>query len=154
MDSIVLKPGKDKWLSVLFGSLILVAAGAWLVLKVDTDSVAILVAAVFFGACALLAFLMLLEKSHLEITNEGFKLRHFGRAYQYQWSECSEFRVWKIGLIEAVVFQTTNPDKRGLAWLDQKLSQCNDGLPDTYGLLAIELARIMNEHRQTAIANQ
>ena len=159
MESIVLKPGMLKWTLVLLVSLTFVVSGVWIAVKGDADIgdgdvKALLLSAAVFGGSAIAAALALLMNNRLEISGDSFSLRHLGRTYLYNWSECSEFRVWKMVIIEFVVFQTTNPKKRGLAWLDQKFARCNDGLPDTYGLPAKELTRLMNERRKAALSDQ
>lgn len=106
----------------------------------------------FFGACALLALLMLLPRAtYLEVREDGFAYRHLFRGKSYAWSEVGPFSTASLGSGSMVVFDRLGATPTRLARASAALAGANHGLPDTYGLDAGELALLMNRTRERAL---
>jgi len=128
-----------------------VIGGAWIIFRQEVDNLTGYMAVAFFGYTAIFSLWIMFSNQYLHIMDGGFSLRHLGRVYDYSWEDCKEFRVWRVVFVKFVVFNSTNPNRRGLALFDRYLSKCNDGLPDTYGLPAKNLAMLLNKYRTQAI---
>jgi hypothetical protein len=98
---------------------------------------------VFFGLCGLAAVSALLKRGSLRLTHEGFYVKHLGRgSFTSRWNECDRFRTWSAAVgVSFVSFDWTPASSRsGFGTL-----------PDTYGMKATELARLMQRRRDSAV---
>jgi hypothetical protein len=98
------------------------------------------------GFCAALGVIMLGPGAgSLRLDAEGFQVVHFFRTRSYRWSDVSEFGVRSFGQHgEVVAFNAAN--RRLNIW--EKINAAliggrNAYLPDTYGMTAEDLVRLM-----------
>ncbi len=111
----------------------------------------------FFGACLVVGLLLLVMPGTLALSPEGMRVRHLGQDWPLlAWDNCSDFTVWEPPAGPAlVVFTYSGPPLRwkpGMAVRGTKaLTGGNAALPDTYGLTAEELARLLERARRASL---
>ncbi len=112
------------------------------------------VSILFFGAGVIVFFLLLLPGSaYLKLDPAGFTVCSLFRAHSTRWYEVDSFEVGSIRKRKLVVFNFSNLH-RGHEFarkLSSAIGGYEGGLPDTYGLLAKELAALMNDWRQRGV---
>jgi len=100
-----------------------------------------LLVTVFFGLCLAAGLAQLWPgASYLKLTPKGFICRGLFRPWRLiPWESVNRFRAGDIGSGKTVVYDL--------------LAGPRHGLPDTYGLKADELAELMNDWRDRALAS-
>lgn len=148
-NPLVLRSSRRKWAGVLALSLAFTVAGMAMVAKHDALG---WLAAVFFGACSVVAAVMLIRPARLRITDREMVLDQWWRHYRYDFLRCGEFRVWRAGPGQSTV--TFDYDGRKLhthlVGVNRALGARSQSLPDTFGVRPSELAQLLNE-RRTAV---
>jgi hypothetical protein len=147
---VVLVPSRRKWLLVLGGCLVFVAAGLWMRHDVPVWG---WLAVAFFGVGALIAVLMLLPGAGgLRLDADGFEMTSLFRRHRSRWTEVSEFEVVRLppSLQKMVVFDDARTKDSALAKANRSLAGRTGGLPDNYSLSYEDLAAIMNAWRARA----
>jgi hypothetical protein len=136
-----------KWLRLL------VTAGAFLTLGVwvapSEPRVGGLLIASSGLAIVLCLIILLTNGADLALTQEGLTFKRFFRTRFVAWSNVQSFRPVRVGLVRSVGW-TYVPGFRGFEIerrLSAALTELEDGLPDTYGASAEDLARMLNELR-------
>jgi hypothetical protein len=109
--------------------------------------------AIFFGLGAAIFLLQLVPgASYLRLTSEGFVVCSlFRKTPVIRWSEVSDFRVAAVSGRKMVVYDWYAKPQRGVRTLNRALVGATDGLPDTYGMKAQELADFLNAKRLAAM---
>jgi hypothetical protein len=104
------------------------------------------------GGGVLYAYKTILGKPELRLDDGGFSLVHFGKAKRYSWSDIgTPFVVTTVNFNKFVQYslnQTTNTQRSS--------NSLNPGhkraLSDIYGVNVVELAKLLNDYREKAIA--
>lgn len=104
----------------------------------------------FFGVGALIALVALLPgSSYLELSAQGMTLRTLYRSWHLDWSEVSGFFVCRVAGRTMVCWDRSDggADARGVRALSRSLAGARAGLPDNYGLSAVQLAELLESWR-------
>lgn len=150
---VTLYRSRSKWWLVLlacaafvaigYGMISTHASGGWLVL-------------VFFSIGAIVAAISLLPgMGSLTLDGTGFTIVVlFRRRQQLRWQDAKDFESVVIPFTtqKTVAFDVRSLAGRALAKLSVVISGHDGALPDTYGLSADDLARLMAQWREQAIA--
>jgi hypothetical protein len=108
----------------------------------------------FFGACALVALVALIPgASHLQLDGDGMTIRSLFREWRLRWADVDHFFATSVSGRAMVCWNyaaDAAATPRG-ARLSLTLTGVEAGLPDTYGLSALDLADLLNRWRARAI---
>lgn len=143
--SLKLKPSLLKRLGLLAICSLFVTIGIFLV---EDNSFLAWSTIIFFGLGVLVFSIHLLpNSSYLILSHEGFEVRNLYRSYFTKWSEVKRFTVGTSGKTKMVQFNYSSGHKKQSKGklISRLLSGSEGGLPDTYGMKADQLARLMNE---------
>ena len=158
---ITLRVSRLKVLAMLAISLGFVAVGIFLIViaKGDPEAVIAGIASVlFFGACALVAAVMLVPGAgSLTLDAQGFEVCSLFRRNRVAWPHASRFTVATLSLPDGKK-PMVGYDHDGLTGAGADFSRNaigrNAALPDTYGLTVEELARLLAGWRERALAQR
>jgi hypothetical protein len=148
---VTLYPSRKKWLLVLAGSALFVVGSLWMI---EVRPWMGWTGLIFFGAAALLAAAAMLPGAGaLTLDREGFEAVNLFQGYRMRWQDVEGFQAARIPPApqKFVIFdlkQGTNP----LAKINAAIAGRNAALPDTYGLSADDLARLMAQWRERTTA--
>jgi hypothetical protein len=138
-----LYPSRTKWLLVVLGGGVLGSGGYLMV--ADGDRLGWLVLA-FFALVSIVGAMMLLPGAGgLTLDRDGFRATSLFRSFFSRWQDVSGFESVSIppSSQKLVVYDDINVTGRKIAQLNVAIAGHNAGLPDTYGLSAHDLARLM-----------
>jgi hypothetical protein len=144
-------PSPAKWLKLTLGSGLLTAIG--IAMMLDAASFGVFVTA-SFGVGTLLGLTMLLPGANsLRLDGEGFEItKFFFRRQRYNWLDVSDFAVWEMSRNRFVVFKAEKPRLGIYERISAAMTDGRNGyLPDTYGMVANDLAELMTNWRNSAI---
>ncbi len=159
---VTLRVSRLKMLTLFAGSLAFVVCGLFLIVFVKGGPEALvagIASVVFFGACAVIGAVMLLPGAgSLTLDARGFEVCSLFRRHRIAWPQASRFTVATLAL-------PGNNDRRMVGYDVDRLKGFgaefsrdtigrNAALPDTYRLSLEELARLMTEWRQRALAQR
>lgn len=139
-------PKRTQAILLLLVSSAFVAAGIFIVVEGDWKG---LICAGFFGLCALVGAVQLLPGSaFLKLTSEGLEYASLFRNHRIPWTAITEIGVCHIrasGLVvrKMVGFNFDPAFTVGARALSQSLSGFEGALPDTYGMKAEDLAKLL-----------
>jgi hypothetical protein len=139
---VTLHPSRIKWLLVLLAGGVL-AFGGYLMVS-DGDSRGWFVLA-FFAAVAIVAAIVLLPGAGgLTLDRNGFRATSLFRGFSARWEQVRGFESVSVppSWQKLVVYDDINLAGK-IAKLNVAIAGHNAGLPDTYGLSADDLARLM-----------
>lgn len=109
------------------------------------------VMAIFFGLCILVFGVQFFPGSaYLELNDDGFSVVHQFREKTYNWADIEEFSTHKFTGNKIVTwtytkaFQVQDSDRT----LANRVMKTEASLPDSYGMTAEDLAKMMNALRQ------
>ncbi len=107
----------------------------------------------FFGLCAIVFIIQLIPgASHLKLSEDGFSVRAlFRKSKSYSWSNVSDFRAVTASPGRKIVVFDSLGNSTTLRKMNRAVVGATDGLPDTYGMKAEELADLMNSCRSRAL---
>jgi hypothetical protein len=108
---------------------------------------------VFFGLAIPLAGVLLLRPnaSRIVLDRNGFETTQLFRSRRTLWNDAIGFQVFSLRGNPMVVFDDAKQKGRNLALLNTSLAGRNSGVPDTYGLAAEDLVRLMNQWRERTL---
>jgi hypothetical protein len=150
---LTLYPSRRKLLLVLlvcgvfavggFGMVTQAAPGGWFVLVVFALGTIIAAVALLPGAAS------------LKLDRDGFQTTSLFRRRRTLWQDVTGFEPASIppSMLKLVVYDDVNAAGRAVAGLNAAIAGRNAGLPDTYGLSAADLARLMTRWREQALAS-
>ena len=154
---LALRPWRRKWLWVLAGSIVFVAAGILSIEAPRTAGDARMgwVAVAFFGLGIFLSIIVLIPgAAGLRLNADGFVVRNFFRDHVVPWGNVGEFAIREVsyprGKKKFVVYNDGSITGM-LAAANARLTGYSGALPDTYGLLVEELCRLMALWRERAL---
>jgi hypothetical protein len=154
---VTLTPGRRKSLIALAACVAITAVCVYLIatgrLFGWEDTVMAWAAAAFFGACAARALILLIVPSAAGLTldDDGFEIASIVRRVHVPWRHVSGFRAAASGPGKD---PRVSYEVRDTAAPPQSRTAATRTLPDTYGLAADDLARLMDEWRQQALAQR
>ena len=140
---VTLSASRAKFLLVLLTSLPFAAGGYWLASRGDPKGWLLLV---FSGLCSVLAALQLLPGSNtLTLDGAGFEVKAWSLRRRTRWRDVTGFEARPVpqAPIQRVFYFNTNLRTSMLAKINVMTLGSNAALPDTYGLAANDLARLM-----------
>jgi hypothetical protein len=104
----------------------------------------------FFGACSLVAMAMFHPRAHyLTLRNEGFEFCALFRKNFVTWQDVANFEVTRVGM-NAMVAWDYAAGYQGSATgraANQAIARIDAALPDTYSMIADQLASLMEAIR-------
>lgn len=136
-------PSKLKQSIYLIISLLFVVLGFYLVTTTAWIGIANII---FFGLCAIIFIIMLIPNSaYLRVDEKGFEMRSLFRSTFIPWHVISSFSTKRIFINNMVMIDFDSQ------YIDtSKLKSRTGAFPDTYGMSAGKLAKIMNEYKAQA----
>jgi hypothetical protein len=151
---LTLYPSTRKWVLLLLGCIPFDAAGLWMVAQADPWG--------WYGliVCAsgtIVAVVMLLPGSaSLKLDQDGIQITNFFRVRRTRWEDVSRFMPFSpLSLINTIVIYDDVSAAPGIfRTLNAAIARRNAWLPDTYGLSADNLAAVMAQWRERALASQ
>ncbi len=151
---VTFRPKNIKSMLMALGCLILAYGG---ILIIEEECVKGWVITSFFSLCFIVLSVQIIPGStQLKLNNDGFIMTSLFRSHFTAWSDIKTFRIGKLGPNKTVMFdyvKNHNKHKSGKS-LAKKLSGSHGALPNTYGMKADELLRILkqwqSEHRSGA----
>src|SRR5262245_24346187 len=148
---VTLYRSRRKWLLVLLSGLVLTAIGVGMI--ADNDDPWGWIVLIFFGFGSVIAALSMAGAGALVLERDGFATGSLFRRQRVPWQDANEFEAVEIppSMLRMVVFEQQSTANRTLAKLNAAIAGHNGYLPDTYGLSADALARLMTLWRQRAI---
>ncbi|HYL74118.1 MAG TPA: hypothetical protein VEU96_07910 [Bryobacteraceae bacterium] len=145
---LVLRPSKRKALLLLAISLGFTVVGVLMIREGDGFD-GWLVAVVFGLGLGVALVNLWPGASYLKLTARGMECRSLFRRWFYAWDTVSEFGVARITYWKKmVVFNSSGSSHPRLRAVNRAFVGTTDGLPETYGMKAEELADLLNEWRR------
>lgn len=137
-------PKKTKILLNLFISAIFVAAG---ITMINENALLAWATIIFFGIAIIIFIIVLLpNSSYLRLSAQGFEIRTLYRTSFMEWNDVEDFGVGHIRLKKMVILKlNSNNMLSKTAKVAKMLTGMEGALPDTYGMSADELSRILSE---------
>ena len=110
----------------------------------------------FFGFGFVVSILMLLPGAGgVTLDEKGIEVTKLFMSRRIAWKDAANFAVFALPLVSKrshqVVFDNTAQTRSLANHMNSFFSNRNDYLPDTYGFLAADLVRLMNQWRQRAL---
>jgi hypothetical protein len=147
---VTLVPSVGQYWKLIIGGGLFTVGGV--LLSLGGDMVAMLCAA-FFGFCTLIFVVTVLPgASALRLNKKGFDATRFYCTRTYSWGEASDFSVWTFRGGGGVVFNAAKSRPGVLEKVNAAMAGRNAYLPYTYGLSADDLADLMTQWRERALA--
>ena len=148
-EILILRPRRLKL--ALYGVLSAAFTVGGVLMILDNDKGGWFVSA-FFGLCTLVFIGLLMPGSaSLTLTREGFHVRSLWRGGFTAWSEVERFGVARLGHRTMVTYDLLDAAGRRKGGYVRRLTGVEAALPDTYGMPAENLARLMNAWRERAL---
>lgn len=147
---IVLRSSRRKWLRFFVTGTVFTAGGIFIAIA-RHDSVGWFLI-VFAGLCQLATGWQLIAPGRLIVTPTEIQIIALWRRYERDLVSCSEFHVWTMARQEMVVFDHPIDSQKVSARANRALSGYTGGLPDTFGMRALELAALLNRTRAAALS--
>jgi hypothetical protein len=159
---VTLRVSRLKMLALLAGSLAFVVGGILLIVFVKDDPEAVIAGmacVLFFGACAVIGAVMLLPGAgSLTLDVGGLEVCSLFRRNRIAWPQASRFTVATLSLPGGNKKPMVGYDHDGLKGFGADFSRDkigrNAALPDSYGLPLEDLARLLTEWRERALAQR
>jgi hypothetical protein len=148
---VTIYPSRKKWLLVFAISIAFTAGGTWMIASCDASGWFVLV---FFGLGAIVAAAALLPGAGaLMLDSDGFEVTNLFRHHRSHWQDTGGFLAARIPPARhlMVVYDDATQSAKNLAKINTAIVGRNAGLPDTYGLSADDLARLMAQWCERAL---
>jgi hypothetical protein len=164
---ITLYASQRKWLAILAGCAVFVGIGASMIISpaffhrsylgVPADIIGWL-EIVLFGSGLIVSIMALMPgRSDLTLDANGFVVRNLFRSLTNRWENVDDFTAVTVAAtpvrkIMFVGYNDRTQAQRALARANMGLVGRNSALPDTYGMTAEDLVRLMSLWRQKALS--
>jgi hypothetical protein len=146
-----LYPSRKKWLLLLVACIAFTAGGVFMARDHADGGWFVLI---FFGLGLVFSIVMLLPgASGLLLDGDGFKMTNLYRSHRSRWQDVQGFQAVAIppsGQI-LVCYDDSGAARSSLAKMNIAITGHNSALPETYGLSADDLARLMTQWRNRAL---
>jgi hypothetical protein len=149
---VTLYPSRRKWLLVFAGCAVFAVGGFWMIRDGDLRGWFVLI---FFGLGVLVAAVAMLPGAGaLTLDAEGFEATNLFRRHRTRWQDTTGFQAARIPPAQQklVVYDDVTQSAKTLAQVNVGIVGRNAALPDTYGLSADDLAQLMAQWRERALA--
>jgi hypothetical protein len=149
---VTLYPSRRKWGLVLLGAAIFTAGGIWMIQRGDSAGWYV---TIFFGLGTLIAIAVMLPGAgRLTLDQDSFEAKTLFRGYRIRWADTRGFEAKRIfpPLGQRLVVYDYLPKHGPLNAINVSIAGRNAGLGDNYGLSADNLARLMAQWRERALA--
>ena len=141
---------------MLLFSTILTAGGILMIYKSDTLGYP---CTIFFGIGMLISIIKVLPgSSYLKLSKTGFEYSSLFRRHSVDWEDILEFRIMKLkqsGLtvnkFVGWIYCKNAHDKGFSKKLSKSITGIEAGLPDTYGLKAEELLKLLEFYKESSV---
>jgi hypothetical protein len=136
----IFRPSNAKRLFFLFGSLVFVVSGVWMLMQ---GNHMMWFPIIFFGFCSIVYALTFHPRStFLKIEDDGFTMVSFFSPSKYKWEDVDTFRIGLFNRRKVILFDRFNRDasESVFAWQE-------DMLPHGIGFSASGLAQILQEEK-------
>ncbi|MCU1392281.1 MAG: hypothetical protein JWM34_709 [Ilumatobacteraceae bacterium] len=149
-EGVVLRASSSRWVWSLIGSLVFLTFGAALTFSVHTGAVAKIIGGIIFATFAFCAFVAVRELAapgSLVVTRTSVDMLTMRRHTSFALTDCSEFTTWRNPSrgTTSVVFDYAPDGDTELARENRRLMGGSRSIPDTFGVPAADLARLLNE---------
>jgi hypothetical protein len=145
-------PSRKKWLFVLATSVLFSVGGTLMIRQGDAMGWAVLI---FFGLGVVIATAAMLPGAgSLTLDHDGFEVTSLFRRHQTRWQDSAGFQAARLPPAPQkwVVYDDLRQSTKSIAKFNVGLAGRNAALPDTYGLSADDLAQLMAQWRERALA--
>jgi hypothetical protein len=149
---VTLYPSRRKWLLVFAGCALFAVIGFWMIKGGDLRGWLVLI---FFGlGTVIAAAAMLPGAGALVLDREGFEVTNLFRHHRTSWQDATGFQAARIppARQKLVSYDDVTQSTKSLAKINVGIVGRNAALPDTYGLSADDLAQLMAQWRERALA--
>jgi hypothetical protein len=148
---VTLYPSRRKWLLVFAGCALFAVGGFWMIRDGDVRGWLVLI---FFGLGALVAAVAMLPGAGaLTLDAQGFESTSLFRSHRTRWQDTAGFQAAHLPRGQKlVVYDDVTQSAKSIAQLNVGIVGHNAGLPDTYGLAADDLAQLMAQWGERALA--
>jgi hypothetical protein len=148
-ESVTLVSSRSKWWVFVGAG---VGFAAVLLVNFSGNTSAMIMATLSVLVAVAGAAMLLPGSNSLQLDAQGFQVTHFFRATHYRWSDVSDFGVHSFGQSgEVVAFKMTDAPRNVWGKINASLlGERNTYLPDTYGMTAEDLARLMTARQSRA----
>jgi hypothetical protein len=149
---VTLYPSRKKWLLVLAGSALFAVGGFWMIRQGNAMGWVVLI---FFGLVAVVAAAAMLPGAGgLTLDRDGFEATNLFRRHRTRWQDATGFQAARIPPAHQnwVAYDDVNASTKRIAKFNVGIVGRNVALPDTYGLSADNLAQLMVQWRERALA--
>jgi hypothetical protein len=147
---VTLYPSRKKWLLVFSICVLFAVGGVWMVKSGKESGWFVLI---FFGLGAPVAVAAMLPGAGgLTLDREGFAVTNLFRSYRARWQDATGFTAAHMAHQKMVVYDDVKQSGGSLATMNVAIVGHNAGLPDTYGFSADDLAHLMAQWRDRAVA--
>ncbi len=147
----IFRPSKSKNLILLFGCLIFVAMGIFLI---DAQEIIAWSCIIFFGLGVIVALLNLLpNSSYLALMSEGFEVKSLFRSKFTKWTEVEGFELIVLSHNKMIGYNYTKAYRKHKT--ERKISKAFGGkervLPTTYDIKLEELLDLIQAYKQASL---
>jgi hypothetical protein len=149
---VTLYPSRKKWLLVFLGGAAFTAGGIWMIRSGEAEGWYV---TVFFALVAVIAIVVMLPGAgRLTLDRDGFEAKTLFRGHRTRWSDTRGFEASTIhpGNQHLVVYDDVTQKRGMLTGINVSITGHNAALGDTYGLSANDLAGLMAQWRERALA--
>jgi hypothetical protein len=154
---VTLHSSRRKWGLMLLGGVGIIGLAVFLLQHDQTlyDQI-IFWSAIPFGAFGILVSIktLLPGSSKLTLDSRGFEITKFFRSRRISWADASGFQIFSNPYLRygvGVVFDNGKQTHSIVTSMNVSLAGRNAYFPDTYGLAADDLVRLMNQWRELAL---
>ena len=146
-EELILTSKKTKSLLLALFSLLFVFGGTTMISGGDKSGWFV---SIFFALCFITSCIQLLPgASGLKINAQGFTITSLFKSHLTKWEDVKTFKEGFVGTRIGVLFDYSERHKKYKAGkiLSKTISGQHAALPDTYGMKASDLAKLLNERR-------
>lgn len=152
-----LRARRSKGVFFLIASALFAGASLWTLLDKDLGiwaKIALWPSVGFFGVGALIQLVITVQGASLRLQPDGFVVRQLWRRRFTRWSDTGPFTVVAVppAATKLVAFDDARAHATKLGTVNHALMGHTTGLPDSYGLSHEDLATLMNQWRERALA--
>jgi hypothetical protein len=148
---VTLLPQRRRWQIVLAFNAVFIALGFIMMLQGQRLGIYVVLA---FAAIAFIpAMVALPGAAKLALDRDGFTATSLYRGKHTRWTDVSEFQIAQMsrGGHRIVVYDDASLTEGSHLMSGSQIAGRNSALPDTYGLTAEELAKVLNHWRMQAL---
>ena len=145
----MLRASRFKWAVLFIGSGAFALCGVLIFFAAPGGRLGGIVVFGFFGACAVIAALLLVFRATLVLSPTGFSVNSLGRHWTRRWEDIDSFVVIRPAALSEMVGINFRADyaAHGVRTVVRNVVGYESALPDTFGMKAKDLVTLLNEWR-------